>query len=73
MTTAQAEQQPIVPPAPTEPEAPGAEEEEEEDPEEREFENPYDDGASTEESSTGSIKPPKKRMRATQYAKLFKV
>ena len=73
MTTAQVEQQPIVPPAPTEPEAPAAEEEEEEDPEEREFENSSDDDASTEESSTGSSHPPKKRMRATQYAKLFKV
>ena len=73
MTVAQAEQKPIAPPTPTETEAPATEEEEEEDPEEREFENSSDDGASTEESSTGSSQPPKKRMRATQYVKLFKV
>ena len=73
MSVVQKEAELVVPPAPAEAEAPAAEEDEEEDPEEREFENSSDDDASTEESSTGSSNPPKKRMRATQYVKLFKI
>lgn len=68
MTVAQEKQKPIAPPTPTE-----TEEEEEEDPEERVFEISSDEEGSMEEDSTGSSQPPKKRMKAPQYVKLFKV
>ena len=67
MTVAQAEQEPIAPPPPTETE------EEEEDPEERVFEISSDVEGSMNEDSTESRQPPKKRMKTTQYIKLFKV
>ena len=71
MTVAQEVQQPLALPAPVEQGAPaGEEEEEEEDPEEREFCNSSDEDS--EESTASSRFPPKKRMKASEYAKLFK-
>ena len=72
MSVAQEVQQPLALPAPVEPEAPAEEEEEEEDPEEREFCNSSDEDAGSEESTASSIFPPKKRLKASEYAKLFK-
>ena len=70
MTVAQEVQQSLALPAPVEQGAPAGEEEEEEDPEEREFCNSSD--GDSEESTASSRFPPKKRMKASEYAKLFK-
>ena len=45
----------------------------EEDPEERESWNTSDEDTATEESSPESDDPPKKRMKATEYFKKFKL
>ena len=60
---------PAVQEAPVEAEA---EAEEEEDPEEREFYNSSDESVGSVESTARTALPPKKRLKATEYAKLFK-
>ena len=73
MTVAKLVQHPPAPPVPAVQEAPvEAEAEEEEDPEEREFYNSSDESVGSVESTARTALPPKKRLKATEYAKLFK-
>ena len=73
MTVAKLVQQPPAPPVPAVQEAPvETEAEEEEDPEEREFYNSSDESVGSVESIARTALPPKKRLKATEYAKLFK-
>ena len=74
MTVAKLVQVSPAPPAPAAQEAPiAAEAEEEEDPEEREFYNSSEESVASVESTARTTLPPKKRQRAGDYLKLFKV
>ena len=74
MTVAKLVQVSPAPPAPAAQEAPvAAEAEEEEDPEEREFYNSSEESVASVESTARTALPPKKRQRAGDYLKMFKV
>ena len=74
MTVAKLVQMPPVSPALAVKEAPvEAEAEEEEDPEEREFYNSSEESVGSVKSTARTALPPKKRLRAGDYLKLFKV